>query len=475
MDYDPLNNFETLLYGTPVDPLVCTPLSEYNSELEDAYRFRSPSSSSSSSSSSLVVSPTTNAGPRPDLPGSIPALVLHKAVAAGLTRAGFDEADPDALDELEGALASFFGSLLLYAHQLAEHARRHVPTVVDVLKGCEDLGIGGVDELLHEARVPLVRVDPGPLLPSDDEHDPLNDDDDDPDLASPPPTPPRLASPPLPTGLSDDSEDDEFEEVTPLGPDGLPLAGHHQSEAIAAKEKKKREKRQMREEALEKKRRERQEIEAKREREKAARDQERERRRRERKRRQEADPLRADWLPALPPKHSWKQTPVYPESAAPPPIPPPISQTQQAPSAAAMQHLSTLRARLNDSQLVAASLRNLIRKTRASAVGEHHHHSQQQQQQQQQQDSADVVDYESEWYGARGLGAATGSKRKIRVVTIGQRTNKSPGDLLQLESEASAAAGGGDGSMMMRKGGGMEGGGEGSRVGGAVKRRRWLV
>jgi hypothetical protein len=106
MDYDPLNNFETLLYGTPVDPLVCTPLSEYNSELEDAYRFRSPSSSSSSSSSSLVVSPTTNAGPRPDLPGSIPALVLHKAVAAGLTRAGFDEADPDALDELEGALAS---------------------------------------------------------------------------------------------------------------------------------------------------------------------------------------------------------------------------------------------------------------------------------------------------------------------------------------------------------------------------------
>ena len=118
--------------------------------------------------------------------------------------------------------------------------------------------------------------------------------------------------------MSDDSEDDEFEEVTPLGPDGLPLAAHHQSEAIAAKEKKKREKRQMREEALEKKRRERQEIEAKREREKAARDQERERRRRERKRRQEADPLRADWLPALPPKHSWKQTPVRRPFRAPP-------------------------------------------------------------------------------------------------------------------------------------------------------------
>lgn len=175
-----------------------------------------------------------------------------------------------------------------------------------------------------------------------------------------------------------------------------------------------------------------------------------------------------------------RRTQVYPESAAPPPIPPPISQTQQAPSAAALQHLSTLRARLNDSQLVAASLRNLIRKTRASAVGEQQHLQHlQQQQQQQQQDSADVVDYESEWYGARGLGAATGSKRKIRVVTIGQRTHKSPGDLLSLESEASAAGGvGGDGSVMMRKGGGLEGGGgggEGSRVGGAVKRRRWLV
>lgn len=171
------------------------------------------------------------------------------------------------------------------------------------------------DSLRLRYQRPRVAVDPRPLLPSDDEQDPLNGDD----LASPPPSPPRLASPPLPAAaaLSDDSEDDEFEEVTPLGPDGLPLAPADQSEAAAvaaaAKEKKKKEKQQKREEALEKRRRDRQELEAKREREKLARDQERERRRRERKRRQEADPLRADWLPALPPKHSWKQTPVRPE------------------------------------------------------------------------------------------------------------------------------------------------------------------
>ncbi|GAA5880778.1 hypothetical protein JCM3774_005745 [Rhodotorula dairenensis] len=452
--------------------------------------------SSSSSSSSLLVDAGAGTYGHPDLPGSIPALVLHKAVAAGLDRAGFEGADPDALDELEGALASFFGSLLLYAHDLAEHARRHVPTVVDVLKGCQDLGIGGPGDLLDQVRLassagpetslrlryqrPRVPVDPGPLLPSDDDDD---DDDDkvaerdlenDPLLASPPPSP-------LPVESEEEEEDDdfEFEEVTPLGPDGLPLSsGTGGPNSDAAKQQQ-----QQRREAKERRQREKREKKERRERERDARRRERERRRDERARvkrkRQEADPLNADWLPALPPKHSWKQTPVYPESAAPPPIPPPISQTQQAPSAAALQHLSTLRARLNDSQLVAASLRNLIRKTRASAVGsgsgsgtgpgglggggggvgE--------------QDSADVVDYESEWYGARGLAVATGSKRKIRVVTVGQRTNQSPGDLLL---ETHDAADGRGGNARKSGGGGLlEGAGEASRVGGAVKRRRWLV
>lgn len=81
----------------PDDSFDLDPMLDDDEDDDDA----SSSSSSASSSSSL---PQT--GGHPDLPGSIPALVLHKAVAAGLTRAGFDEADPDALDELEGALAS---------------------------------------------------------------------------------------------------------------------------------------------------------------------------------------------------------------------------------------------------------------------------------------------------------------------------------------------------------------------------------
>ncbi|POY73086.1 hypothetical protein BMF94_3924 [Rhodotorula taiwanensis] len=417
---------------------------------------------------------------KPPLPAAIPAIVLHRIVAHALVRAGFEQADADALAELEGAVA-IFGSLLLYAHDLAEHAGRHVPTVTDVLQGCLDLGVGRVSHLLDELdrtdslspsegeeilRVryqrPRAAVDPGPLLASDDEPDPC-DASNDPDLASPPPTPP-----PLPNRgggpESDEDEDDDFEEVTPVGPDGLPLPPD--SDAM-----------KLRREAVERKKRERAEKKERLARDKEDRRKERERRRRERQRRREADPLKAEWLPALPPKHSWKQTPVYPESAAPPPIPPPISQTQQAPSTAALQHLSTLRARLNDSQLVAASLRNLIRRTRASGLGagtgtlglvvggeqgaggggggE--------------ADSADVVDYESEWYGARGGAGPTGAKRKIRVVTVGR--SRGPGDMLDLEDEGGGEPGLSDG---LRKGGGLPGT-NASRVGGAVKRRRWLV
>ncbi|GAA5989965.1 hypothetical protein JCM10908_002399 [Rhodotorula pacifica] len=457
-----------------MDSVFGTPATTSDNEDEDLLLEEEEEEEEDDASSSASSSLPAATADRPDLPGSIPALVLHRAIAAGLTNAGFEEAEPAALDELEGALASFFGSLLLYAHDLAEHARRHVPTLADVLTGCEHLGIGGAQELLHEAEVARVRavaaadggqetplrlryqrpraaLDPGSLLPSDDEadQDPF-DPSNDPSRASPPPSPPQLAM--------SDSEEDDFEEVTPLGPDGLPLpSAEHESMQ------------KQRREAAERRRRERQEKRDRLEAERELRRAERERRRRERQRRREADPLKAEWLPALPPKHSWKQTPVYPESAAPPPIPPPISQTQQAPSAAALRHLSTLRARLNDSQLVASSLRNLIRRTRASGLGasagdvgggvgmgEH--------------DSADVVDYESEWYGgARGLNSATGAaagKRKIRIVTVGQKSNNRPGDLLDMELDSRKGGGGGLGGMD----------GEGSRVGGgAVKRRRWLV
>ncbi|BGP65840.1 hypothetical protein NBRC10512_001392 [Rhodotorula toruloides] len=416
----------------------------------------------SSHSSSAPLAPFTIHNPRPDLPPALPALVLRKLVAAELLSTGFEGADEEALEEVEGALYSFFGSLLSYAHQLAELGRRHVPTVADVVKGCEDLGVGGTRELLAEARRgrpalaedvqitykgPRAPVDLGPLLPSDDEDDDPYDPSKDPSLASPPP------SPPLPPFSDDDDDSDaEFEEIGPAG-------GGDEAEAKARKEAaeaKKRAKREKRERLL---------------REKDERRKERERRRRERQRRREANPMKAEWLPALPPKHSWKQTPVYPESAAPPPIPPPISQTQQAPSAAALQHLSTLRARLNDSQLVAASLRNLIRRTAArslnagkdgnAAPGPDGAQMDVENQPQQQQE-ADIVNYESEWYGAKDAASAVGAnaKRRIRVLTVGKGQDEFDEDE---EAERTGRKGqNGDWN-------------DASRVGGAAKRRRWLV
>ncbi|GAA5979403.1 hypothetical protein JCM11641_005024 [Rhodosporidiobolus odoratus] len=395
-------------------------------------------------SSSRPHSPFALDHPRPDLPPSLPALVLRKLVAHQLDQAGFDAADEDATQELEGALHEFFGSLLSYAHQLAELGRRHQPNLMDVVHGCRDLGVGGAAELLDEAakqhqatdiavtyKRPRAPSPPPLMLHSDDEALP----EDDPSIASPPPSPAFLPS--------DDDEDADFEEVLPLGPDGQPLVS-----AVAEREARKKAKEQRKET---------------RRKEKEDRQKERERRRRERQKRKEADPFRAGWLPVLPPKHSWKQTPVYPQSAAPPPIPPPISQTQQAPSSAALQHLSTLRARLNDSQLVAASLRNLIRRTGArnlssstsgaalTELGPDGQPTEQSQPQQAEQD-ADVVDYESEWYGAKEAFAAPAGKRRIRVLTVGADKDDDE-DYGQQGSENQ----------------------EGSRVGGAAKRRRWLV
>lgn len=85
--------------------------------------------------------------------------------------------------------------------------------------------------------------------------------------------------------------------MTPLGPDGLPLP----ADSDAAKQRR---------EQLEQKKRDKAARKEKLRRDKEARARERERRRRERKRRSEADPLKAEWLPILPPKHSWKHTPV---------------------------------------------------------------------------------------------------------------------------------------------------------------------
>lgn len=49
--------------------------------------------------------PRDNDDERP-LPPAIPAIVLHRLVADQLVRTGFEGAEPDALAELEGAVAS---------------------------------------------------------------------------------------------------------------------------------------------------------------------------------------------------------------------------------------------------------------------------------------------------------------------------------------------------------------------------------
>ncbi|GAA6021952.1 hypothetical protein JCM10207_002616 [Rhodosporidiobolus poonsookiae] len=418
------------------------------------------SDSGSSTSSSALYSPPS---PRPALPASLAAQVLRRVVASQLQQAGFDSAEDEAMDELEGAVGSFFGSLLEYAHQLAELGRRHVPNLQDVVQGCEDLGVGGAGELrgeVHRAEAldfsitykrPRVPSPPPITLPSS----PTPSEADDPLLASPPPSPPAASD--------SDSDDGAFEEVLPVGADGLPLesAVKAQLERRAGREAKRAKKRAEKEE----------------------RQKERERRRRERRKVRERNPYEAEWLPSLPPKHSWKQTPVYPTSAAPPSIPPPLSQTQQAPSALALQHLSTLRARLNDSQLVAESLRNLIRRTGArtlvapasSAAGTGAEGKDGKDKDgkdgkdptptataQVDAQDADVVDYESEWYGAKEAFAPSGGggRRRIRVVKVGAGGEEDEFPY----GGAGDEEGKGKGEWM-----------EGSRVGGAAKRRRWLV
>ncbi|GAA5934430.1 hypothetical protein JCM1841_000919 [Sporobolomyces salmonicolor] len=418
--------------------------------------YSSDGSDDDQSSSQALVEPFGPSNPRPDLPPGVAASILRSAVASGLAQFGFEAAEEDAMDEFEGALHSLFGSLLVYAHQLAELGRRHQPTFADVLQGCRDLGVGDASDLIdayHEGvfsddvHIKFQRPRPPPpeppLLHSDPEDSPAEDD---PTLISPPATPPP----------SSDDEEGEFEEVVPTGADGQPLPGA--KEAVEARRVKRDQKRKERDE----------------------RRKERERRRRARERKKQAsEPFKAEWLPGLPPKHSWKQTPVFPESAAPPALPPPLSQTQQAPSAIALQHLSTLRARLNDSQLVASSLRNLIRRTsaRPSALLASQHPQQlangtnldviaatSAAAAAAAEQGADLVSYENEWYGAMtAAGTTGGGKRVKRVVHVGLGRGTGNDD------------GGELGDDERGDGGPAEAEWNENRVGGASKRRRWLV
>ena len=161
--------------------------------------------------------------------------------------------------------------------------------------------------------------------------------------------------------------------------------------------------------------------------------------------------LRASFLPALPARHSYRQTPVFPKSSIAPPVRAPSSALLQTPSSVALAHISTLRSRLSDSQLVATSLRNLIRKTSAREQPE----TVVEEGAGLDDDGAvvarmprvpldgekDVVSFEEGWYA--GEARQKGTKRTVTVVRVG--ANKD-------ETEAVASA-----------------------LGGAAKRRKWRV
>lgn len=138
-----------------------------------------------------------------------------------------------------------------------------------------------------------------------------------------------------------------------------------------------------------------------------------------------------------------------------------------------MRHLSTLRSRLNDSQLVASSLRNLIRKTsaRAATAGEGAMVLGDQSEggaaaATAENDNDDVVDYEGEWYGGRG---ASGVKRSVLMMRVGEEGRvdlEGWGNGNGREEEGKA------GMAFMRS---AEGWSDAGRVGGAGKRRKWRV
>lgn len=143
-------------------------------KMESRMTSASPSSPTSSYSSSRSTSPNPPLLPLPpSLPPALPALVLRKLVASELLRTGFEAAEPEAVEFLEGALYTctyplsplsdgrglmrmmriVFGSLLQYAHGIAELGRRHEPTLEDVVIGCREMGVtSSARDLLDELK-----------------------------------------------------------------------------------------------------------------------------------------------------------------------------------------------------------------------------------------------------------------------------------------------------------------------------------
>ncbi|KDE05926.1 hypothetical protein MVLG_03739 [Microbotryum lychnidis-dioicae p1A1 Lamole] len=389
----------------------------------------SPTASTSSSCSIASTLHEEHEGQTTTLPPSVAANVVRRLVARELQEVGFDSAQQDALEEIEGCLFTFFGSALLLAHDLANHAQRVRPNVKDLVESCRRLGVGSEPELVHEVNRtkhrpseewPKLRFQSsskrrsspsGPLLRFDDE------------------------------GEQDEREKREKEFINIFNSTPAAIAsGIVTGQTIASK--------------------------------------------------RTSDALSdLPGLPALPNKHSFKVTPAYPTPTLSAPfVPPNLTHhpKPQEPSPLALAHLATLQSRQNDSTQVAASLRNLILRTSArpqqsifnpsapngsdtiGLLGNG--------------EELDVVDYSTEWYSsktasqpifasssANKIGNPTAQGRykpvwKLRMGTT-EIDQSALEEALMAANGAVAVAGGLQGNTTTGGGGG----------GGVVKRRRWRV
>ncbi|KAK4049894.1 hypothetical protein OIO90_005283 [Microbotryomycetes sp. JL221] len=246
-------------------------------------------------------------GTRPSLTPIVAVEYLERLVNVELQAAGYLTADKEALEQLQGMTVVFFEALVQRAHELTEQANRTRVNLKDALEASVETGIVAYPaQMIRFAKQTRDRND---------------------QVDVPPIRYKRVRPPVIEKTLPSDNEQDEEDDDSNLvrsngkGDQSASLPDLHQSIIPKVKPRKL------------------------------------------------PEALKASFLPPLPPKHTFKQTPVYPQPAPPPLIPQPTFDPIQKPSKEAMRHLATLRARFNDSQLVSSSLRNLIRKTSVRTVG----------------------------------------------------------------------------------------------------------
>ncbi|CAL1701677.1 unnamed protein product [Somion occarium] len=76
----------------------------------------------------------------PDLPAITPDIasrVLQRLISAELRHAGFDTAQPAAVERLELEVVAFVENVFRYAHDCANHANRSGPIATDLLAACQ--------------------------------------------------------------------------------------------------------------------------------------------------------------------------------------------------------------------------------------------------------------------------------------------------------------------------------------------------